>query len=252
MKKNLTTAVILLSTIGLTAQTTGIIKYKEVRKLDIEAPEGMDFADMLPESTTVYMDLYFDGKTSLYKEGKNNESQDIEMESEDGGMKIILKMDEAKNTFFTDLSNQKYLHLTSFMGKDFLIEEAYEKHTWKITGEKIKYLDYECHKATMSIPSQEDSDETIEIVAWFTPQIPVQLGPISYNQLPGAILMISEDGDQKEIMATEVIFDEEAKKEIKEPKKGKQVSPAEFDQIIDEKEKELKEMYGEGSTIIKN
>ncbi len=107
------------------------------------------------------------------------------------------------------------------------------------------YLGYECQKAT-------SSSEEGETVAWFTPEIPVQHGPSSYNQLPGAILMLSTPEQKMEIMATEVILDESHQKEIKAPTKGKKVTNEEFEKIIEEKTKEMEEMYGGQGIIIRN
>lgn len=237
--------------IGLCAQVSGLIKYVEVRKLsfDIEAPEGMDIAGMLPESTTNYMDLYFEDDRSLYKEGERKEDNSVEMESEDGGMKIVLKMDNPLDEYYSDIASSQFLHHTTFMNKEFIIEESMEKPKWKLTGEKLKYLGFVCQKAMLNIPADGEDDER-SIIAWFTPEIAAPVGPGFYNQLPGAILMLSENGDEVEIKATEVELNREYTELIKMPKKGKHVTKEEFDKIVAEKEKEMNEMYGGNGGIM--
>ena len=251
MKNVLFALTFVFLSISTYAQNTGLIKYVEVRKLsfDIEAPEGMDLAGMLPESTTNYMDLYFEDKRSLYKEGEIKQDNSVEMESDDGGMKIVLKMDNPLDEYYSDIRNGTYLHHTTFMNKEFIIEESSEAPKWKLTGEQIKYLGFVCDKATLSIPATQEEEERM-VVAWFTPEITAPVGPGFYNQLPGAILMLSENGDEVEIKATEVELNRDYVDLILEPKKGKRVSQQEFDRIVIEKEKEMNEMYGGSGGIM--
>lgn len=93
------------------------------------------------------------------------------------------------------------------------------------------FLDYECMKATTT---HNDKD----IVAWFAPQIPMQVGPRKYGHLPGAILMLSEEDGKVEIMATKVTLDEQSE-EVKKPTKGKKVTSEEYEKVIEDKMKEL-------------
>ena len=233
------------------AQSSGMIKYKETIKMDfdIQGPDGMDLSSMLPKSTSFYKELYFDKNQSIYLDAKNNESQDIEMESDDRSFQIVIQMDEAEEIFHVDLKEKVLTQQTGFMGKDFLIVEELERPKWKLTGEKVKYLGYECLKAEMTIKATNEEKEDQNIIAWFAPSIPVQLGPADYNQLPGAILMLSENGDKREFQATEIHLDIDPSKKIIKPSKGKKVTSAELDIIIKAKEKELKEMHGEGIHI---
>ncbi len=254
MKNNTLLTLLLLLTISLTslsAQKAGKIKYTETIKMefDIQAPDGMDLSSMLPESTSFNKELFFKNDQSIYVDAKNNESGDVEMESDDGSFKIVIQMDEAEEIFHTDLKQKVLTQQTGFMGKDFLIVEALEQPKWKLTGEKVKYLGYECMKAEMQVKAQTDKEKDKHIIAWFAPSIPVQVGPAHYNQLPGAILMLSENGDKREIRATEILLDIDPTEKIKKPTKGKKVSSAEFEKIIEEKEKELKELHGEGIHI---
>jgi len=62
--------------------------------------------------------------------------------------------------------------------------------------------------------------------------------------------MLSENGDEVEIKATEVELNRDYVDLILEPKKGKRVSQQEFDRIVIEKEKEMNEMYGGSGGIM--
>lgn len=249
-------ALILIGTISVIAQSSGSITYKETIKMDFDIdmpdmPEGIDLSGMLPESTSAYKELYFDGKQSVYIDSKNNESSDQELESDDGSIKIMIKMDDNEEIFFTDLNSKMLTQQTSFMGKQFLIEQQVDKPKWKLTGEKVSYLGYECHKAELVIPAIEEEESESLIVAWFAPSIQSQVGPSSYNSLPGAILMLSVDGDKHEYMASDINLTIDPTEKLTKPTKGKKVTEAEFTQLIKEKEAEMKEMSG-GSFFIRN
>jgi GLPGLI family protein len=99
------------------------------------------------------------------------------------------------------------------------------------------YLGYECQKAFI-----ENEDEFI--VAWFTPQIPVQTGPAGLHGLPGLILMANYNDGEVEIKAQEIDLRPLAEGEIIIPDDGKKVTEEEFHSIREAKEKEMDEMYG--------
>ena len=115
---------------------------------------------------------------------------------------------------------------------------------WKLTGEKIKYLEQECHKAVLK---QEEE----EIIAWFAPAIPVKVGPSNYHGLPGAILMVTANDGDLEIRATHINLSKIDNAFIVEPDKGKRVSSTEFERIEEEKLKQFEQMNGGGNVIIR-
>lgn len=65
-------------------------------------------------------------------------------------------------------------------------------YEWTLTKE-IKIIDkYKCFKATSPLYYKDKKLDTF-ITAWFTPDIPVQHGPIGYGGLPGLILELQND-----------------------------------------------------------
>lgn len=250
--KHLTTilAFAILS-LQLTAQKAGTIKYNHVVKLEINAPEGIDLGDMMPSEIATKKELVFNNNLSVFQDSKENVSEDIEMSSDDGSFKMIIEQDDTEDILYTDLKAKTTLHQTGFMGKEFLIEEDLERPKWKITDERIKYLGHVCQKATMvqTIPpgpgaKEGETPKERQVVAWFTPEIHCSVGPDSFNQLPGAILMISVDDGKTEIKATEIIFDSPESERLEKPTKGQKVSGEEYEKIMAEKLKEMEEMYG--------
>ena len=256
LKSLLLIGIISCFAIGLSAQTSGMISYTEVTKLEFKAIEGLNLGDMMPSDMSANKALYFDQHTSVYRNADDHVNEDIEMESDDGSFQMVFSTGgSSEEILYNDLKARKSLYQTGFMGKEFLIESDLEKATWKITDERIKYLGYVCQKAvrTKTIPPTPGSDESPierEVVAWFTPEIPLPIGPDEYGQLPGAVLLVSVDEGKTEIKATAVDFDSDITERLVVPTKGQKVSPDEFEQIMAEKMKELEENFNnkEGSS----
>ncbi len=246
--KNIIIAIgLCFSMLFVQAQDSGQIKYKETIKLDIQMdlPDGIDLQGMFPESQTVYKDLLFTKNESVYKDAAENENTDQEMSSDDGSIKIVIQQSETDDILYTNISEKKTVHQTGFMGKEFRIIEKIERAKWRLSGEKIKYLGYECQKAVMI------DEEDQEVIAWFTPEISTQVGPSHYGLLPGAILMLSTADKKLEIMATEIVL-KDVSSDIKIPSKGQKVTQEEYKKIVEEKTKEMEEMMGGRSIIIGN
>lgn len=84
----------------------------------------------------------------------------------------------------------------------------------------------------------------IEVVAWYTPQIPINQGPGEYWGLPGLILEVNED--RTTILCSKIVMNPEEKEEIKVPSKGKEVTREEYTETVKKKMEEMREMYGGG------
>lgn len=226
----------------VTAQTSGIISYTSTTKIEIKMdnmPAGIDLSGMLPTSRTETKELIFDKNESIYIDG-NDVVEDTEISSDDGSFKMVIMESDIESKLYTNHKEKKSISQEDFMGKAFIITKELPKYNWKLTSEKVKYLGYECTKATTT---NEDGDE---IVAWFAPAIRTQSGPEAYGQLSGAILMFSMDDGKKEIKATKVELKKVDKIEV--PEDGKKVTEEEYEKIVEEKIKEMAKEYG-GQTI---
>jgi GLPGLI family protein len=80
--------------------------------------------------------------------------------------------------------------------------------------------------------------DTSEMIAWFTTDIPIAIGPEIQGQLPGAILELEVNKGQTVYKAIEISPKVNLAK-IKEPNDGKKVTAAEFTK---EREKLMEEM----------
>uniref|UniRef100_UPI004049B587 GLPGLI family protein n=1 Tax=Flavobacterium sp. TaxID=239 RepID=UPI004049B587 len=216
--------------------------------------------------------LSFDRTASIYKE-----EEKIEQPGQQGGGRWGSMMGGG-GTHYKNVKEKTFSIDREFFGKEFLIQDTLPKLEWKLGSETKQIGNYLCFKATAVRPvsqsdfrnfrkkketeeTQKDSTatkepkstnfmdqwempENIEVVAWYTPDIPINQGPENYWGLPGLILEVS-DG-KTVILCSKVVMNTKEKKEIKAPKKGKVVTQAEYDQIVTEKMAEMREMGGRG------
>ncbi|MAO08542.1 MAG: hypothetical protein CL596_07520 [Alteromonas sp.] len=98
-----------------------------------------------------------------------------------------------------------------------------------------------------SSKTNEDPMDDIEmrkellITAWFTPQIPVKNGPGEYGGLPGLILELN--ADRTTILCSKIVLNTKNGETINPPTKGKEVSREEYQTIVMEKTKEMRENF---------
>lgn len=90
--------------------------------------------------------------------------------------------------------------------------------------------------------SEIEVPKTIEVVAWYTPQIPINQGPDDYWGLPGLILEVN--ADKTTILCTKIVMNPEEKEDIDKPEKGEEVTQAEYNDTVKKKMEEMREMYG--------
>lgn len=160
---------------------------------------------------------------------------------------------------YKNVKNQTLLQEQEFFGKQFLIKDSLPKFNWRMEGETKQIGQYMCFKATTTKtvdasggvpsfrrPSNEEEDETpktkeIEIVAWYTMQIPVNQGPDDYWGLPGLILELN--ADRTTILCSKIILNPEVKDVIKVPSKGKEVTKQEYEAIVKKKTEEMRQNF---------
>lgn len=254
---------ILSSTFSLFAQDfQGVATYKTQRKLDIKIDSAQvgggemqkQIMDMLKKEFQKTYILTFDKNTSIYKE-----DEALAPPAAGGGM-VFISSAGGSGTLFKNIKDQLFTNQQETFGKQFIIKDQLQPIEWELHGETKNIGDYTCYKATyskqieasslMTFSSSDDEDKdedskvssemkTITVTAWYTPQIPVSNGPESYQGLPGLILEIN-DGDLT-ILCSKITINPDKKIEISEPKKGKQVSQKEYDEIMKKKMKEMSE-----------
>ncbi len=242
--------IILFSSIAafcLAQNKEGVVTYESIMRIDLSRfPPEMK--GMIPPERKSKNQLLFNEKESIYRAVQEGEDINRRVTARGGGVRIQLRTPGGRdNEFYTNLEEGTSIDKTEFMGRTFLIKGG-EEIDWKITSESQMIAGYQCMKATYM-------RDTIPIAAWFSPQIPVPLGPAEYQGLPGMVLAVDINDGQRTIEAMEVDLRELADEEtITVPQKGKKVTRKQFEKIRDEKIKEMQEMNGGsgGRVIIRN
>ena len=204
-------------------------------------PERQALKDRIPEFRETDKVLYFNGTEALYMTKPKDETEKVEQQEFRGegrrGRRGGRFGRDNNSQYYTNITDGTSVDSRNFFGKDFLIEGSRKALKWKITGEQKQVGSYLCQKATFQ-------DSTNNIVAWFTPMIPVPSGPDNYFGLPGMILHLDFDSGLRQITAMEIALKELDDTVIDKPTKGKKVSLEEFDKIREEKQKEREEEFG--------
>ena len=211
--------------------------------------------DMVKRNTEKDYVLEFNSIESTYKEVEK-------LETEGQGYNWMANyVGENIGKIYKNAQDQISINETEMMGKFFLVTEDLEKTKWKMSGESKKIGQYTCYKATYTKqveekvfsfgswnqtngtnqPKKPKKMRDVEVVAWFTPEIPVSSGPSWYQGLPGLILEVSDD-DTK-ILCTKIVMNPKEKSKIKRPKKGKVISNQDFVTLQDQKRIEAREMW---------
>ncbi|MCB4798566.1 GLPGLI family protein [Neotamlana laminarinivorans] len=207
--------------------------------------------------------LTFNQTESLYKEDET-----LEAPGQDQGRRGFGAMMSSSFTGGPEYKNVKtnqLLQEQEFFGKQFLVKDTLPKYEWQMTGETKQIGQYTCFKATATIkstavgfedfrpPRREEGEEakeeetkpkepkSVDIVAWYTMQIPVNQGPADYWGLPGLILEVN--AGKTTILCTKIVVNPEEKTTIKEPKKGKEVSKEEYNEIVKKKTEEMRNNF---------
>lgn len=176
---------------------------------------------------------------------------------------------------YKNIKERVFLQDQEFFGKQFLIKETMQPLEWKMGTETKQIGQYLCFKATTKKLStevdfrpsrrgnnekkpdslkvkdsivtknekpKEEGDKMIDVIAWYTPQIPVSQGPSEYWGLPGLILEVSAGNNI--MLCSKIILNPQEKTEIEAPKKGQVVTKNEYNEIITKKMKEFRESRG--------
>lgn len=230
----ITIAATCLSLVSFAQNNSGTITYKETIKLDIPLEGDMaQFAAMLPKEQSFNKILHYTPEASLFVSDKK--ADEAAAKPGDNSIAAMITANMPEEKAYHDIKTNTTLTQRDFMSRKFLITST-DKNPWKMTGKQKKVLDFPCQQATMVQDSQE-------VVAWFTPAIPVATGPRGINGLPGMILEVSV-GNLFTIQATKVTPGAVDKKLLVKPTEGKKMTEEQFEAVVKEKTKEMQEQYG--------
>ncbi len=96
----------------------------------------------------------------------------------------LSKMMLGHGVFYQNAPKRYILNQKESMRQLYLVKDTMQ-NDWTISYEKKYIGGYKCYKATKKCKCGQD------IVAWFTPEIPVPFGPAGYGGTPGLILQLT-------------------------------------------------------------
>ena len=280
MKKIIIAVTLLLSATSFAQDFQGMAVYEsKTSTADFKARMDSN-KEMTPEMRKMFEErmksmfektfiLNFDKNTSIYKEQEKLEAPG----TQNGGMRVMSSFMGGGGTHYKNIKEKSFTIDKEMMGKEFLIQDSLPKLDWKLGQETKEIGGYMCFKATamqkasqsdfrnFKLKKEEDKKKDvastekpkttgmmadgeipkeIEVVAWYTPEIPVSNGPENYFGLPGLILEVS--AGKTILLCSKVAINIKDKKEIKAPTKGKVLSQKEYDEIVTKKMQEFREM----------
>ncbi len=201
--------------------------------------------------------LSFDKESSIYKE-----EEVLKNSTNNRGRWSALMDGFRSNKYYKNTKEKVYLDQREFYGKNFLIRDTLPNLEWKLVNETKKIGKYICFKAVAikqddqlnfreirsQIRKSRDQSTTekikspkeiknIEVVAWYSPEIPISQGPGEYWGLPGLILEIQEKNTT--LLCNKIVLNAQLEDVIKIPKKGKKVNQEDFESIVKQKIEEI-------------
>lgn len=201
--------------------------------------------------------LVFNKEESIYKEEEKLEAQSSGRGF--GGFASSL----SSGPKYKNVKSKEILVDQEFFGKQFLIKDELKPIEWTMGKETKQIGQYTVFKATATVTDtsfdmssfrrpnddndetkKEDEARTVDVVAWYTPQVPVNQGPDNYWGLPGLILEVNA-GDTT-ILCTKIVINPKDKDNIDKPEKGEVVTQEEYTKITTEKMQEFRDSRGRG------
>ncbi|WP_339659730.1 GLPGLI family protein [uncultured Polaribacter sp.] len=199
--------------------------------------------------------LSFDKTASLYKEDERLAAPTA------GESSRFMGMMGGNSIKYKNTKDLIALEETEFFGKKFLVSDAMETPNWELGSETKQIGNYVCFKATMmqdvnptdfinmrrggreDDKKEQEKVETpqIEVVAWYTPQIPVNNGPGEYWGLPGLILEVN--AGRTTILCTEIVLNPSEKQVIDAPTKGKEITREKYNETVKIKTEEMRQNF---------
>ncbi len=257
MKNTCFALIALLSVQTLTAQQKeGMVTYERTMQLQLRIDDNSHMEQMLPKTRVDKFELSFGNNQSLWK---HVDEEVVPEEAGGGGMRISMIGPGMDDIIWCNFDAARKTEQRTMFDKKFLVADSIKKLNWKITGESKTILGHLCQQAiaqrfgkrTMmninnGVMERKETNDTTNIVAWFSTDIPVSAGPEVQGQLPGLILALDMNDGRMVYKALE-ISPKVNLASIKEPSKGKKVTQDEFRTETQKMMEEMQKNQGGGN-----
>lgn len=106
-------------------------------------------------------------------------------------LSLVLLASNSKGLWYSDLNDNLILRQATIFNEKLLIRNDFDHLKWNIIRNEQKNIkNFKCYKATTEIVL--DNGEKYIIEAFFTPELPIPIGPKDFVGLPGLILELRE------------------------------------------------------------
>ncbi len=252
MKKLFFPAALLFSLAASAQVKEGRVVYERVMQMPARNIQFNGNSETIPARTvTNQYELLFSSNKSLWQMLANANEGDNSFSAGGGGNMMVMRMGGPSEVAFVDVEGARSVTQREEFDRSFVVTDTLAKLSWKMTEETKTILNYTARKAVakrigtrmqMSFENGEmkrtQIADTSTVVAWFTTDVPVSVGPVYPGNLPGLILQLETNNGNMVYTAIEISPKVNASK-IKEPKDGKKITAAEFQK---ERQKMMDEM----------
>ncbi|GAK96044.1 hypothetical protein JCM19294_2826 [Nonlabens tegetincola] len=278
MKKIFFALIALAATVATAQEISGEATYLSKTKMDTSwmdenrnlTPEQRKRIEQnMKKMSEKTFTLTFNRNESMYKEEKELQTPGRGGRGWGNWMGTSMSGDKYKN-----LEEKVWLEERDMFGKQFLVTDSLHTIEWEITGEQRQIGQYPAIKAIGTKKNNsldwssfrrrqprnaeekkkdsiamkegrfedvyEQADE-IQVVAWFTPAIPVQHGPAEYGGLPGLILELN--AGETTLLCSKVVMNPAEPEEIKKPKKGEVIKEEDYNELFTKKMQEMRQRF---------
>ena len=244
VKIALTAALIVAAFMNLNAQNLqGIATYRSGMNAQALKKYRVKMARMHPDMKKYYEEdpgISFHKITDFELRFNQTEStwKEVESLSKSGSFNIT-------STTYKNTAEKRYLYDQEIIDKPFLIADDLAPLKWKITKESKKIGDHTAYKATLKTVKAKrhiyGQAETLQVEAWYTPDIPVPHGPEQYWGLPGLIIQL--DDGKITYLLTKVVSNPKKKVRIRKPRGGKKINEKQLQKQLAKAEEKMDEMH---------
>lgn len=253
LKNTLAISIVIFTINFISAQEIqGMATYKSHRKVDLKIGDDKvnsqmqkQIQDQLKKQFQQEYTLEFDKNQSVYKK---TEKLEAPTPSKSG---FNIQISEGSDIMYKNIKEHRFTNKSEIFGKIFLIKDTLNYRKWELVNENKNIGEYTCFKAvykdsltTQTITEKGDMEKVTKerlTTVWYTPQIPVNNGPLDYYGLPGLILEVN-DGDLT-LVCSKIVLNPKEQLNIDEPNHGKEVTQKEFDEIMEKKNKEMMDQF---------
>jgi GLPGLI family protein len=184
---------------------------------------------MVPQFQTGQYELFYRDSVCFYNAAPRDEAPDPFDNQGPGGNHFVMKFGGPGDggTLFRNYSSGQLLEQTTLADVQYVINDTIHSLPWRLSADTLTILGHLCKKATATSPRNN-----APIVAWYSEDIPVPVGPDRFGSLPGAILKLDMDNGGTVFTATRLNSAVDAKN-MKIPT-GKMITRAAFEKKMDE------------------